>query len=42
MPFGEAMSMERRRSREHARTVSAQSIGERRSAVQRRGKSQKG
>jgi enoyl-CoA hydratase len=41
MPFGEAMAMERRRSREHALTVSAQSIAERRSHVQQRGRSQK-
>jgi enoyl-CoA hydratase len=40
LPFGEAMTMERRVSREHARGVSADSIAARRIAVQQRGRSQ--
>jgi enoyl-CoA hydratase len=42
MNFAAAMNMESERSKEHARTVSAEDIAARRSSVQTRGKTQKG
>jgi enoyl-CoA hydratase len=41
MNFADAMAMESRRSKEHARTVSAEDIAARRAGVQARGKTQK-
>jgi enoyl-CoA hydratase len=41
MPYGDAIAMERLRSREHARGVTASSIAQRRAGIQERGRSQK-